>query len=743
MGWSKILLAIAAAVATIAIVSFVASILRLYDLQTAANVAQLLSIPLTAAPLLVAVLRWCWTRRGGPDSDASSTQLSEKLAFLVRSQWEPEARNRLLYDPAPMPVHWTAVTVDNRPMGTVCASTEGPNPFAGNSNNAFQLASEFNNLERKRLVVLGEPGTGKTTLAIQLLLSLLRQRNDDDPVPVIASVSDWDLRETPDIREWLALWLQRNYPALRVDGTETLKRLILAGQVLPILDGLDEVSPPVRSGIIRALNYSLTHDDPLILTCRTDAFSRAVAEGDELTAAVLLEAQPLSALDASRYLAACIPSSQAKVWRSTIACLEDRDSSLAQFCTTPLGLWLLRMVYVETRSDPTELVSSNMTAYRLRQHLFSALTKSLVQRQNLPSRAINFNPSKPDRFGRGGWTAAQADRWLTHLATSITNANRRDFRWWELSALTLSRKRLRFMRGLELGLLLAVPIGMFGGLISYWALKAPQSVLLFLLYGAEAGAVLGFIGTATAGLIASRHSGPIKPTYANTRVRGRLGQLVVEILFRLSIALLIVVLAPLFGSKGFDFSATVKIYETGAVALLLAFAVPVALISALNKWLQQSDGREIIQSPRSSLKGDRALTLIQLLTFGLPVGLAVGYALSYFHGAGTALVLGTLAGLTFGFLAGAAQQASSIYAMTVLVQVARRRLPLATMKFLQDAQDLGLLKIVGSTFQFRHAEWQDYLAGMQGSGCSQHTPGAPDVQPGAGSGSLPVRSDII
>ncbi|MCA1673831.1 MAG: hypothetical protein LC799_17055, partial [Actinobacteria bacterium] len=41
---------------------------------------------------------------------------------------------------------------------------------------------------------------------------------------------------------------------------------------------------------------------------------------------------------------------------------------------------------------------------------------------------------------------------------------------------------------------------------------------------------------------------------------------------------------------------------------------------------------------------------------------------------------------------------------------ARRRLPLRLMGFLQDAYRLGLLRIVGSSYQFRHAELQDHLA---------------------------------
>jgi hypothetical protein len=42
--------------------------------------------------------------------------------------------------------------------------------------------------------------------------------------------------------------------------------------------------------------------------------------------------------------------------------------------------------------------------------------------------------------------------------------------------------------------------------------------------------------------------------------------------------------------------------------------------------------------------------------------------------------------------------------------VVRRRFPWRLMAFLEDAYRLGLLRVVGSAYQFRHAELQDHLA---------------------------------
>lgn len=50
------------------------------------------------------------------------------------------------------------------------------------------------------------------------------------------------------------------------------------------------------------------------------------------------------------------------------------------------------------------------------------------------------------------------------------------------------------------------------------------------------------------------------------------------------------------------------------------------------------------------------------------------------------------------------------FALTSLWLGTRRRLPLRLMGFLDDAYRLGLLRIVGPVYQFRHAALQDHLA---------------------------------
>jgi hypothetical protein len=74
-----------------------------------------------------------------------------------------------------------------------------------------------------------------------------------------------------------------------------------------VLDGLDEIPTERRGEIIKALNASLHSDDSLIVTSRTVEYRDTVGAFDVLTAAAVIEPEPLTAREAAAYLKDLLP----------------------------------------------------------------------------------------------------------------------------------------------------------------------------------------------------------------------------------------------------------------------------------------------------------------------------------------------------------------------------------------------------------------------------------------------------
>jgi predicted NACHT family NTPase len=100
------------------------------------------------------------------------------------------------------------------------------------------------------LLVLGEPGAGKTTMLLQLVTHLLAAAETDDscPIPAVFALSAY--RDDRPLSDWLVDQLANNYELPR----RLAAQWIDAGRFVPLLDGLDEVDPALRPACAEAIN---------------------------------------------------------------------------------------------------------------------------------------------------------------------------------------------------------------------------------------------------------------------------------------------------------------------------------------------------------------------------------------------------------------------------------------------------------------------------------------------------------
>lgn len=135
-----------------------------------------------------------------------------------------------------------------------------------------------------RLLIIGEAGAGKSTIAHRLCLNLAK--NSPAP-PVLVNLSAWDGHRT--FSKFLVDYLSK-YGINAQDGAQWLRHRDFA----LVLDGLDEVPPPSRDGLLSSLSkWNWTHL-PLVITCRTDEYKDiAHLIHADLALGVTVEIQPL------------------------------------------------------------------------------------------------------------------------------------------------------------------------------------------------------------------------------------------------------------------------------------------------------------------------------------------------------------------------------------------------------------------------------------------------------------------
>jgi hypothetical protein len=155
----------------------------------------------------------------------------------------------------------------NNPWATV---VERPGAASTLLPDAQTLTDVFDE-EGGALLILGEPGSGKTTSLLDLARTLLDRADADAvlPMPVIFTLSAWAAAHVTLI-DWLAAELSAKYQVPKKIGKAWLE----GGHILPLLDGLDEQPAQVRTSCVEAINQHV-QDGALtgvVVCCRTKEY---------------------------------------------------------------------------------------------------------------------------------------------------------------------------------------------------------------------------------------------------------------------------------------------------------------------------------------------------------------------------------------------------------------------------------------------------------------------------------------
>lgn len=218
------------------------------------------------------------------------------------------------------------------------------------------------------LLILGEPGSGKTILLLELARDLIAraEQNTDDRIPVVFNLSSWALKRLP-LATWLVDELHKQYQVSRALAQSWVQN----NEIIPLLDGLDEVRKEYREACVTAINaYRRDHGMFSLVVCSRVADYTMLRNKLQLHGAILIQTLSPTQIDAQLKEA----GKQLQGLREAFK----RDATLYELAKTPLIFNIMMLTYRDVAI--TEL-SSQGTLEQRRHQLFAAYIKRMLTRR--------------------------------------------------------------------------------------------------------------------------------------------------------------------------------------------------------------------------------------------------------------------------------------------------------------------------------------------------------------------------
>lgn len=545
------------------------------------------------------------------------------------------------------------------------------------------------------LLILGEPGSGKTTLLLQLARTLLDRAEADESLlmPVVFNLSSWAQKQEPLVL-WLVEELKTKYQVPRQVGQHWIE----AKQVLPLLDGLDEVASTARDACVQAI--IAYHDEqsqagtPVVICCRSEEY-QALSLRLPLQRAVRI--LPLTQEQIDEYLSTA--ENQLEELRQALR--DDRE--LCELACRPLMLSIFTLAYQGGNAVGLPTVSTQEQTLHA---VFESYVKRMLTRRGTLQQ----------------WTQEQFLSWLRYFARQLDLRQQTLFSveslqpnwlpgkqqhlyWWGLILSTV------LFFGPVNGLLFALAGGLGGKLFDGPVGKHFHGPGGGLLIGLLIGLLMGLIFAFT--LLPQRSHLMIRPgerfhwswQVAQSALRASLGGMLP--LWILWEAIILAGTRQLFGLGPLSEWLISGLGLFAEWPISLGFILLVALVSGLLFGLVGATMTERAHfSPNEGIwrSGKNGLVI------GLLVGTLAGLATGRFSGLPGGLLAAQSVGLLVGLHLGL--ETFTLHFILRLFLWRLNYLPWNVVAFLNEAAERLLLRKMGGSYIFMHRLLLEYFASL-------------------------------
>ena len=553
-----------------------------------------------------------------------------------------------------------------------------------------------------KLLILGNPGLGKTTIILTLAKALIERAKQDDNylIPVLFNLSTWkDNKQS--MSDWLVMELKSKYGVRKDLGA----KLVSDAKLLPMLDGLDELELVYQEPCVRRINEFLHSDcSPryLVVSSRREEYEQVVRgqSGLDLNGKIIL--QPLTSEQVQAYLVGINPETL------------PIDANLLELLKTPLFLSPIRFILFHQSSFLQKWITLSSSQDRL-QYLFDVYWEAALKRQ-LVSPILEsqgwisfiYKKKKPPQ-------PQQVRQWLVFLAQQLQRESQSEFAIENIQPNWLSNRCNKQIYALGVGLFFGLISGLIIGTIIFVIILNFINIFIGLIVGLCIGIFVAIFSTIWA-FVTIGQSPDIEPVETLEKSWLNLAKsLGIGILIGVISWLIIEAISPTLGWKHFSIEffliigpALVSILEWKPAQLIIRNKPNAGILSSLNNAMRFAIAGAIWMGLSAFIMRQKIFYFIVSLLFNQS---AITSSLTFSMADTVTIVFsGMLAGLFFGLTqAGIA----CIQHFTLrLILYRNGYIPWNYASFLDYCTERGLLQRVGGRYRFIHRLLQEHFEAM-------------------------------